>query len=472
MKKILRNNQSGFAMFIALMVLTMGTSFAFLAFQVSTTDLAISRYTASEASAQYLAESGVEKVLSWASTPGQSPNIPFFSLITTNATPCLGDHDNPDFSMNAQALSLSDGYFYELNSMGKITELLIYNVENTNGLCTVKVSAETALGGKAVVRVNLVKTPLGSITAGIQGAGNSVNPSPIWAHWGNIRYTGDTNIGDDIEKIPEKDATTFITPESYENTLTDPFMELLVQGEIVGSPPPDDPNDGNTYALRSNVKQYSGSDADLDNIFDPSNIGRLQSFIKTHGEYYTLEIDETDGSQHLLRNGNHIIEGDAHVDSFDELFDGETDTYHLVWIDSGSISEPLKIYGRQFKGSFYFSGNISILEDSFGEGVALDPVDALSPPSHEDPSGVSVQLSDINLEGLFAAKYEIRIERQFKVYGAVYSGAGFTGSSQGSAIDLEVWYNTQFANSAYPGIRNLTVLAGTWMSGELVEQTD
>ncbi len=469
MRPILRNNQRGFAMFVALMALTLGTSFAFLAFQVSTTDLAISRYTASEASAQYLAESGIEKVLSWASTPDESPSVPFFRSLTTNPSPCLGDQEKPDFFIDAQVLSNPDGYFSELNNMGKITDIRLYNVEKNNGICTVEVSAETPQGGKAAVRVNIVRNPLGSITAGIQGAGNSTSPSPIWVHWGDIRYAGDANIGNDIKVIPEQDSATFITPDSYKDTLIDPLMDLLVQGKIVGSPPPDDLNDENTYILRPNVRQNEGSTADLDNIFDPHNIGRLQSFIKKHGEYYTLVIDKQDGSQHLLRNGKHLIEGDTHVDSFDAIFDGATETYHLVWIDNGNISEPLEIYGGRFKGSFYFSGDISIVANS-EETLRLEPVDALSPSIPGHTRGEKVTLSDINLEGLFAAKQEINIERQFKVYGAMYSGAGFTSTAQKSAIDLEVWYNTQFANGTYPGVRYLTPLAGTWMSVERADE--
>lgn len=75
MKNILQNNQHGFAMFVAVMVLSLGTSFAFLAYQVSTTELNISRYAENEAAVQYLAESGVEKVVSWATEPAHSPDL-------------------------------------------------------------------------------------------------------------------------------------------------------------------------------------------------------------------------------------------------------------------------------------------------------------------------------------------------------------------------------------------------------------
>ncbi|MFQ5588908.1 MAG: hypothetical protein ACE5F7_08705, partial [Nitrospiria bacterium] len=84
-------NQQGLAMFVTVMILSLGTTFAFLAFQVSSTELQISRHSEDEVVAQYLAESGVEKVLSWGTLPATSPDPAFFASLPEGN--CVGDRD-------------------------------------------------------------------------------------------------------------------------------------------------------------------------------------------------------------------------------------------------------------------------------------------------------------------------------------------------------------------------------------------
>jgi len=468
MKPLLKNNQQGIAILVTLMMLSLGTSFAFLAFQVSTTDLSIARYSEGEAAVQYLAESGVEKVVSWAYNPISSPDPVFFENLLTNN--CSQEKTTPDFP-NAANLSIApfsdfssylgdpdNGPFSELKDIGKITNIQLYAPSHTTkGICTVEVTAKTPRGAGAKVRVNIATNPMGSITAGIQGHGDAgepdaINTFPVWVHWGEIRYTGRANLGeDDVRIVPQLDPSSFPNKERYNtgaenyDTNFDPFLKLQVENEIIA---PLLDKVGDSYGSRNNVTQNRGSAVQLDDLDFP----QIKSFIRKHGEYYTVSED----GQHLLKNGQHLLDEDGnHVDSFDAVFHEKTDQYHLVWIENAG-APALQIELGRFKGYFYFSGGIDIAGHVSGRLVTAVP-----PPVGGSSDGGEINLGRINLEGLFATHDTIHLQDYFRVYGALYSAGGFTGRN---AFQLQVWYNNDFASGAYPGVRNITPLTGTWQS--------
>ncbi|NOY85117.1 MAG: hypothetical protein GXO96_09915 [Nitrospirae bacterium] len=464
MRSLLKNNQQGIAMLITLMVLSLGSSFALLAFQVSTTDLSIARYSEGEAAVQYLAESGVEKVVSWAYTPVDSPDPVFFENLLTNN--CSQEKTNADFP-NAANLRIApfpdfpaylgdpdNGPFAELKDIGKITNIQLYAPTHaTKGICTVEVTATTPQGASAKVRVNIATNPMGNITSGIQGRGNAGrirDTDPVWAHWGKVRYTGQAKLGEDIRIVPQKDPNFLpnsnrYDTDNYEENF-DPMMELFVENEIIGPLP--DGDDGNSYNDRPNVMQNKGSSVKLDEI----DFVQLKSFIRKHGEYYTVSED----GQHLLKNGQHILDQNGdHVDSFDAIFHERTDKHQLVWIENAGAPR-LQIEKGRFKGYFYFSGGVYI------EGrVSGRRTNGVSPPVGGYPDGVPLELSHINLEGLFFVQDTVYLQDYFRIYGAFYSLGGFMGTG---SFQLQVWYNSSYARGIYPGVRNITPLAGTWQS--------
>ncbi len=453
-------------MLVTLMLLSLGTSFAFLAFQVSTTDLSIARYSEGEAAVQYLAESGVEKVVSWAYDPANSPDPVFFGNLLTNN--CNQAKETPDFP-NAADLRIApfpdfpaylgdpdNGPFAELKDIGKITDIQLYTPTHlTKGICTVEVTAMTPQGAGAKVRVNIATNPMGSITAGIQGNGDAGEPDakntfPVWVHWGEIRYTGQADLGEDIRIVPQRDPDFLPNRERYStgeenyDTNFDPFLRLQVENEITA---PLLDKVGDSYSSRDNVIQNGGSSVQLDDI----DFLQIKSFIRKHGEYYTVSED----GQHLLQNGQHILDEDGnHIDSFDAVFHEKTDKYQLVWIENTGAPQ-LKITLGRFKGYFYFSGGIDIAGHVSGRIVP-----AMPPPIMDLP-GRALNLTRINLEGLFAVQETIHLRDYFRIYGAFYSTGGFTGRN---AFQLQVWYNNDFASGIYPGVRNITPLVGTWQS--------
>lgn len=445
MKQIVFNNQKGMAMFVAIMMLSLGTSFAFLSWQVSSTELEISRYSESEAAAYALAESGIEKVISWTSNPDNSPNEAFFENLPT--TDCSNNSDNPDLSIDYSYLTNPDtGPFKALKGMGEITELYFYRPTHPDGKCTVGVLAESTKGGKKRMEVELTMNPLGAITAGIQGEGNPDTPSPVWLHWGNIRYTGSAHLGENIEKVPIKE--TDFTPagdgspytEDY-NENKDYLMELLVENGVIPALSEEEED------ARPNVKQ--GSDVVLDDV----DLKALERFIKQHGEVYI--VSDVAG---MLKDH----QGDPK--SFDELFgpegDGEAPKLRLVWIDTDAQSsqEPLLIEGGPYNGYFYFPEDMDVRIVNWDDDAL--PVQEVVPPPKED--GIqpdAVDLSGLNLLGLFYVRGKADIQDPFKTFGALYAQEGFAGPK---ATDLELWYNSAFASSDYSGVRRVTPLTGTW----------
>ena len=433
-------------MFVAIMMLSLGTGFALLAYQVASTELEISRYTESEAASLYLAESGVEKVISWLSNPAASPNPAVFSALPE--TGCSNNPESPDLSLDPDYLSNPDGPFKALKGMGRIVQLDLYGPTHDDGICTVLVTAESNNWASKTVKVELTSTPLGVITAGIQGKGNAANPSPIWLHWGDIRYTGDVNLGGAIGRVPKKDETIPVTGLPYlddpldDDDVVDPWVDLYVENDIT-APPRDDPAANQPFLLRANVWQHGGEDVVLDSI----DIEALKHFIKQHGEFYLVNPEGK-----LERAG-------SVPKTFAELFQAdESSRYRLVWIDvkDGYSSEaPLVVSHGPYKGYFYFAGDVQV-ENLDGDVLAFN---AFSPKKSDGTGPFEVFLSDINLDGLFFVQGTLDIQYGFKAFGAIYAKNGFTGPG---ADDLEVWYNTRFASAAYPGIRLVTPLAGTW----------
>lgn len=445
---MLLTNQRGTAIFVAIMMLVLSTGLGFLAFRVSLTELQISSYAKNELAAGYLADSGVEKILSWIATPAESPSPDFFeSLGPLHQARCSGDQTHPDFEFPSSLLNdAGSAPFPELEKMGKIVELRLYRGEHPKGFCTVEVMAESGKGAVKVVRVELTRSPIPPLTAGIQGAGNPNVPSPVWVHWGKIRYTGAAHLGSSIQKIPIRNSTVSPGPAPYTESgmNQDPWLEIQVEKRIQ-SPLPDrgvelDPGlrEGNRpYSERPNVSENVRT-VSLDSI----DLNELKSYVKKYGNYYVVSP-----RGHLEQNG--LEKG-----TFDQLFDRPASNAPLVWIDllpGYSSSEPVMIERTNYKGYFFFTGDIQIKG-----GQAGRPVRAQSPPW---PSSTpqQIDLGDINLDGFFYVQGKLDLRGPFSVYGALSAAKGFSGPAL-----LEVWYNHAYQSASYSGLPSVIRLKGTW----------
>ncbi len=175
--------QDGMAMFVAILILILSFSLGFLAFQVSTTELHIANYSADTLSVTSLAESGVEKALSWVRNPIQSPDESFFSKLKVYPpTPCAKTKDTPDYSVSAGSLK---SQFSDLKEMGTMSDLHFYKSSHSRGICMAEATAQKENGAKVTVKVELVR-PLKPISQGVVGTvtgtgtkSEECNPAPI-----------------------------------------------------------------------------------------------------------------------------------------------------------------------------------------------------------------------------------------------------------------------------------------------------
>lgn len=429
-------NQRGTAIFAAIMLLILANGLGLLAFHVSTGELHISAYAGRELGSTYLAESGVEKILSWVADPARSPDPLFFSGLPMRR--CSKEKVSPDFQLSTALLDdVDEGPFSELKERGKIADLRLYKPSHPDGICTVQSGAVSGKGVTKVVRVEISRNPMPPITAGIQGFGETGASIPVWGHWGPIRYAGGVRFGGSPDRIPM--INPILSPHSRpyreEGPNEDPVTEIHVEGEIEGA-----------LIQRRNVYENDNT-VRLDST-TPNKLIEIKNFIKMRGGYYVVSP-----SGRLEQNG--IDRGE-----FDDVFGSPGEEYASAWIDvlpGYSHPEPLRMGRKNYRGYFYFSGSIQIQEDRFQNGMA---VRASAHPWSATHSG-AIQLDHIRLDGFFYALGAIELQGPFFAYGALYAGKGFTGPG---AENLQVWYNNDFRLAAYKGVSPVVRLKGTWRS--------
>lgn len=431
------SNERGTAIFAAVMLLVLANGLGLLAFHVSTGELQISTYAGRELASTYLAESGVEKVLSWVADPAQSPDPSFFSGLLTQR--CSGEKASPDFQLSDALLAdPNEGPFSELMERGKLIDLRLYKASHPDGICAVQSGAIAGKGPVRVVKVEIAKNAMPPITAAIQGNGETGVSAPVWGHWGPIRYGGGVRFGARPDRVPTINSILPPHPRPYteEGPNEDPIVEIRVEGEIKG---PSISGHPNIYPNDATVVLDSAT---------PERLAQLKRFIKSRGGYYVVSP-----SGRLEQEGVELGE-------FDEVFGVPGDRYPLVWIDvlpGYSNSEPLSLGRNNYRGYFYFSGSIRIQEDPFQIGMTVQAPSHPWLPSHPDP----IPLDYIRLDGFFYAFGAIELQGPFSAYGALYAGKGFTGPG---AEKLQVWYDDRFRLAAYQDLPPLIRLKGTWLS--------
>lgn len=427
-------NERGTALLAAIMLLVLANGLGLLAFHVSTGELQISTYAGRELASAYLAESGVEKVLSWVADPARSPDPPLFSGLLTQR--CSGERTSPDFQLSSAILNdMNEGPFSELKETGKLIDLRLYKPSHPDGICTVQSGAVAGKGPVKVVRVEITRNPMPPITAGIQGFGETGVSAPVWGHWGPIRYTGGVRFEGRPERIPTVNPILSPHPRPYreEGPNEDPMMEIHVERGI----------EGLSVQRRSNLFE---NDAVRLDTATPNRLEEIKSFIKRRGGYYVVSP-----SGRLEQNG--IDRGE-----FDDIFGSPGEEYALAWIDvlpGYSRLEPIRLGRKNYRGYFYFSGSVQIQEDRFQTGMTVQARSHPWSATHPGP----IQLSHIRLDGLFYVLGGIELQGPLTAYGALYAGQGFTGSG---AENLQVWYNKDFASADYSNVPPFVRLKGTW----------
>lgn len=428
-------NEKGTAIFAAIMLLILASGLGLLAFHVSSSELQISTYSGRELGSTYLAESGVEQVLSWVADPARSPDPSFFANVPTRR--CSREKTAPDFQLSEALINNTNGGpFTELIEIGRIVDLRLYKPSHPEGLCTIQSSAISGKGVTKVVRVEISKNPLPPITAAVQGWGETGVSAPIWGHWGQIRYTGSVRIAGRLARVPMINPSLSPHPYPYteEGPNEDRVTEIHVEKQI----------EGLSIQTRPNV--YENDTSVLLDSVTPNRLNEIKSYIKAQGGYYVVSP-----SGRLEQNG--IDRGE-----FDDVFGSPGEEHALAWIDvlpGYSNAAPVRLGRKNYKGYFIFAGSIEIQESVFQEGMT---VQAQSHP-WSDTHPYPMTLNDIRLDGFFYALGSIELRGAFSAYGALYAGQGFTGPG---AENLQVWYNNRFRLAAYEEIPRVIRLKGTW----------
>lgn len=435
-------DEKGTAIFIAVMMLTLGTGLGLLAFQAATTELQISNYVGTEAPSTYLAESGVDKVIYWIGRPERSPDPVFFGSLSKPETQCSHDSKDPDFKISDALLNDTvSGPFSELREMGKIVDLRLYKPsyqENgkEKGICVIESRAQGGAGAARLVRVEITRSPLRAITAGIQGPGTGA--SPVWAHWGIIRYAGDANLGP-MDKVPAQyskaSLDTPYDPQKDNTYNKDRWLDIYLEN------------------LRSDKKN------DVPNNVHPGSTVTLETMDPIELKGFALKY----GSYYVISPTGKLEQADVVKGAFDEVFNKPGKDFGLVYIDRTKESaKTLTIDGGSYKGLFYIAGDVRIRGGESGQVVEATPPpvseDAASSQGTSNKKAVSL---NVNLEGLLYVNGHVTLQGHFSIYGSAYAGEGFTDPGRNS---LEVWYNNDFKSGAYAGLPSIIRLKGTWRS--------
>ncbi|HIE65105.1 MAG: hypothetical protein ABGX83_10935 [Nitrospira sp.] len=434
-------NQRGTALFIAVMMLSLVTGIGILAFNVSSTEFLISNYVEHELASTYLTESGVDLVLGWSAYPERSPDPDFFQQLPTRACTVTNSENTP-YDYRVPPSYFDDPPpsipFSEIVDMGKIVDIRFYRSERPDSLCTIEVKSVSTKGSVKRVRVDITRSAMRPITAGVQGLGYPNVSSPVWVHWGEIRYTGQARLGTGdpgLTRIPDEIVNPLSNPPNQMPYVEGPgnedhWLEIHVKDQIFESSYPDD-----------QMNLHEDNPVSLDSF----DLNDLKKMIMQYGDYYIVSPSGT-----LVQNG--VDKG-----TFDNVFHPASSEYRLAWIDvdAESSAAPIIMGEGTYKGYFYFSGDITIQGGQPGKSIAV-----ASPPWPDpDSPRQAVTLSNVNMDGLLYVKGKINLEGSFSVYGAVFSELGFTGAG---ATRLEVWYNHSFNSAIYHGLPPIVLLKGTW----------
>ncbi len=425
-----RLSQHGAAIYITMMGLALLSGLSLMAFKVSTTEQMISSYDGRSNAISYLAESGVTMALAWATDPAHSPDPNFFTSLQT--TSCVGSEAQPDWQWqngpsNGNLQSFDP--FKELGGSG-LFSIWFYQSPHPDGVCVVSAQVSGS-GGSSTVSVTLTRLQA-SITAAISGRGRLESEQPIWAHWGDIRYTESARMGNPTWIPLKGNAMPTGKPYSQSGTNEDHWMTVAIEHDAIGA---------TGYPDNVHVREAGASPDAIPKAF-------LIDYAKRHGTYYRLSPEGL-----LVRDGISR--------TFSELFAKPLPDHKtpLIWIDiPEKTKKPLVIGDGYYSGYFYVAGDVRITGGGKGETILVE-----SPPWPVD-NPQPVWLDDVHLKGLLYVQGEIDIHNRFTVYGAVVASDGFTGKA---ANRLEVWYDHRLQSGQYAGLPPFTLLPGTWRRGPL-----
>jgi hypothetical protein len=435
---------------------------------------------------QQLADAAADFVMSWFHDPSVTPASVAGLLVkrqgdlasgpsffdAAGRSQFVGTVDRPDILLDAanpadnQTLNDSPGGFSNaVRGLGRILQLKVYGPLQPGLLGTVEVTA-TAADRRPVART--VQLQLGAVTipavrAAVQvgqalGAMQPGGESPVLAHWGDQRVTGDLSVTR-VEALVLKSSTAPVTGQSYDQMTQahDRWTDYWIGGTVFVTSPP--PGQEANPPLPSNVHVYQYPTPGV--RLDRWEYGTLKKIALQFGSYYRLDRF---GQLHPLG----ALESDQGMAPADVLESPTVGSHHgLVFIDTLDGEAPrldnlgtLVLDTDYFEGLLVVQGHVVLRPRAVGKSVP-----ALSPsPEGTNSLGarVPVQLSGIHVNGVLCAAGAILLERSARLYGALIAGNTVTAAGAGTVA--EVWYNVDFAQGLFRGLPVVYRAPGTWLA--------
>lgn len=423
--------------------------------------------------AQQLSDAAAELVLSWFHDAGTTPPLiagllakrlgdvdtgpSFFDA--AGRSQFIGTADRPDILLDAADSgtdrflnSPPSGFDGPLHALGRLEKLKIYSPLQPGLLGTLEVTAST-VGRRPLartIRLQLGALNFPAIRAPVQtgqglGAPQPGGASPVFAHWGDVRVTGDLSVNR-LEDVIVKSSSAPVTGQSYDlkGRLEDRWTDYWIGGNITVVAPPSS-SGSQVFPLNVHLQQQPVPGVRLDRL----DYDGLKRTALRHGTYYRLDrtgrlhpLGATDSDPGLLPSEVLAVPavGRSQGLVFIDTVDGEAprpDNLGTLVVDLDYVEALLVVQGH-------------VLLKPGGAGRSV-PV--LSPsPEGSDALGsrIPVTLSDIHFNGVLYAAGTITLERSIRLYGAVMTAGTVSTSSPG--LVMEVWYNADFGRGLFKGL--------------------
>ena len=458
---------------LVLLVLVLFTLLGAAAVQMGHNDMEQGGLQVAQQEAGYLAESGIELVVGWFARPGA-----FAGRIFSPVGPCPSPAGAPELlakrcrRRNGRASFLTDGGESQFQGTpaqpdgaisvsasslfpsmvgpddGATIDVTLFGPTTPGAICTVQSIGRTAGGAGRIIRVELYESavPVLTAAAGAGAAGPSVGP--IRLHWGGLRYDADGRLPADPDEAPVLtplapiDGRPYAVPERV-----DRWMDVLVGGRLL-EPMGDAPAAQalvQRWAERGNVRIGMAAPTDVDTW----SYQELKRLARRFGRYYT-----TDRGGRLYRDGlPPAMDADA-------VFGDAAGQATVRFIDTIDGQPPRPGPGGNLS-TIRLSRSVGFSPAYVGGDMVLAPVDGVGDMPLVVPSpladGGSVELEGVSLIGGFFVAGRLTVERESRVFGAIYAANGFEGTER-----LELWYDRRLGEATRPGWPVVSILPGSW----------
>jgi len=427
---LLLNKEKGFALVTAILIMILLTVMAFGILVVSDTESKIGDNFRSHTQALYIAESGIERVISYFNSPASftdisgtysgyavssvsdaqgffakrrlqgivpsffnSSNLSQFEDTDDNGVIDSPPHDysNPVLKYNRDTNTAQKNFLESISpnvsDQSYIYELMVFAAPpGTWAVATVRVTSKVRNALRTVEQI-LMPGPIIAFTSGLaSGAGASWIGNSLSVHWGSVLIQGTTaNLQNPIHKNPARVVDAGIDAGGYLGAIDeDRWLRAFVNGIYTG-PPYDylQTNYANppTLAGEQNVHPYYTPHYNLFSnqavTIDTWDYVEAKRIAQRYGTYYS-----TDAA------GNLYLDGKGSSLNFMNITN--TKSCGIVFVDTTDQLPPSggNLATISFSGNYYTSGIFYIAANLFTAGLGTgNTKTVLSPPIIQNVRG-------------------------------------------------------------------------------------